>query len=110
MGAGSLYLAIREPASLVSLLLVGYAGVVQFFPGVLLGLYWPRARGSAVFIGMIVGIGLSSFLMLTHRDPFHGWNAGFLGLCANFLLTVGLSAGVSRSADRAAAAAATPGA
>ena len=109
MGAGSLYLAIREPASLVSLLLVGYAGVVQFFPGVLLGLYWPRARGSAVFIGMIVGIALSSFLMLTHRDPFHGWNAGFLGLCANFLLTVVLSALISGDAKCAAAAAATPG-
>ena len=108
MGAGSLYLAIREPASLVSLLLIGYAGVVQFFPGVLLGLYWPRARGSAVFIGMIVGTGLAAILMLTHRDPWHGWNAGFLGLCANFLLTVGLSARMSRATDRSAAAAATP--
>ena len=104
MGAGSLYLAIREPSSLVSLLLLGYAGVVQFFPGVLLGLYWPRARASAVFFGMIAGIGLASFLMLTHRDPYHGWNAGFLGLCANFLLTVLLSASGRSIAARPAEA------
>ncbi len=104
MGAGSLYLAIREPSSLVSLLLLGYAGVVQFFPGVLLGLYWPRARASAVFFGMIAGIGLASFLMLTHRDPYHGWNAGFLGLCANFLLTVLLSASGRSIAARPAGA------
>lgn len=91
IGAVSLYLAISEPASLVSLLLVGYAGVVQFFPGVLLGLYWRRVRAFAVLIGIAAGIALASFLMLTHRDPYHGVNAGFLGLCCNFLLTVLLS-------------------
>lgn len=88
IAAVSLYLAIAEPDSIVSLLLVGYAGVVQFFPGVLLGLYWKGVRASAVFIGMSAGIALASFLMLTHRDPYHGVNAGFLGLCCNFLLTV----------------------
>jgi hypothetical protein len=25
--------------------------------------------------------------MLTGRDPYHGWNAGFLALCANFAIT-----------------------
>ncbi len=88
IAATSLYLAIAEPASLVSLLLVGYAGVVQFFPGVLLGVYCRRVTAFAVFLGMGAGIGLAGFLMLTHRDPFHGLNAGFLGLCCNFLLTV----------------------
>ena len=38
----SLYLAIYSSTTLVSLLLLGYAGVTQFFPGVVLGLYWKR--------------------------------------------------------------------
>lgn len=88
IAAVSLGLAITEPASLVSLLLVGYAGVVQFLPGVVLGLYWRRIRAAAVFIGMVAGTAVACILMLTHRDPFYGWNAGFLGLCCNFLLTV----------------------
>jgi hypothetical protein len=31
------------------------------------------------------------FLMLTHRDPLFGMNAGFLALCLNFLIVVGVS-------------------
>src|SRR5258708_3417297 len=38
----SLYLAIYSSTTLVSLLLLGYAGITQFFPGVVLGLYWKR--------------------------------------------------------------------
>jgi SSS family solute:Na+ symporter len=85
----SLYFAVYRSTTLVSLLLLGYAGITQFFPGVILGLYWRRAAMPAVFSGMIAGVGAVAFLMLTHRDPFHGWSAGFLALCLNFLVTVG---------------------
>ncbi|HWC95996.1 MAG TPA: sodium:solute symporter family protein [Candidatus Sulfopaludibacter sp.] len=87
----SLYFAIYSSTTLVSLLLLGYAGVTQFFPGVVLGLFWKRAAMAAVFAGMVAGVGLVAILMLTHRDPFHGWSAGFLALCVNFLITVLLS-------------------
>jgi SSS family solute:Na+ symporter len=53
----SLYFAIHSSATLVSLLLLGYAGVTQFFPGVVLGLYWRRVTMAGVFGGMIVGVG-----------------------------------------------------
>src|ERR1700726_334390 len=49
----SLYFAIHSSTTLVSLLLLGYAGVTQFFPGVLLGLYWKRVTMVGVFGGMI---------------------------------------------------------
>ena len=39
LGLISLCLAIFSSTTLVSLLLPGYAGVTQFFPGVVLGLY-----------------------------------------------------------------------
>ena len=87
----SLYLAIYSSFTLVSLLLLGYAGVTQFFPGVVLGLYWKRVTMPGVFAGMIVGVATVAFLILTKHDPLFGWSAGFVALCLNFLITAILS-------------------
>ena len=91
IGLISLTLAIFSSTTIVSLLLMGYAGVTQFFPGVVLGLYWKRVTTVAVFVGMAAGVATAVFLMLTHRDPLFGMNAGFLALCLNFLIVVGVS-------------------
>jgi SSS family solute:Na+ symporter len=88
LGVISLLLAIYRSATLVGLLLTGYAGVTQFFPGVVLGLYWKRVTTPAVFAGMIAGVATVILLLLSHRDPWFGWSAGFLALCLNFLVTV----------------------
>jgi len=87
LGLISLGLAIYSSTTLVSLLLTGYAGVSQFFPGVVFGLYWQRVSVHAVFAGMVVGIVAVVFLLLTHRDPFLGCSAGFVELCLNFAIT-----------------------
>jgi SSS family solute:Na+ symporter len=91
LGLISLLLAIYKSATLVGLLLTGYAGVTQFFPGVVLGLYWKRVTMPGVFAGMIAGVAAVIFLMLSHRDPFYGWSAGFVALCLNFLTTALIS-------------------
>jgi SSS family solute:Na+ symporter len=91
LGLISLYLAIVSSSTLASLLLMGYAGVSQFFPGVVLGIYWRRVTMTGVFCGMVAGVGTDVFLMLTHRDPFFGINAGFLALCLNFAVAGGVS-------------------
>jgi SSS family solute:Na+ symporter len=91
LGIVSLCLAIYTSTTLVSLLLIGYAGVSQFFPGVLLGLYWKRVTTAAVFAGMISGVAASIFLMLSHRDPWFGWSAGFVALSLNFMVTISCS-------------------
>jgi SSS family solute:Na+ symporter len=88
LGAISLWLAIFSSTTLVTLLLTGYAGVTQFFPGVFLGLYWKRVRAAAVFAGMIVGVVTVVCLMLSHHDPLFGLSAGFLALCVNFAIAV----------------------
>jgi SSS family solute:Na+ symporter len=88
LGLVSLCLAIFSSTTLVSLLLTGYAGVTQFFPGVVLGLYWKRATMPAIFAGMITGVATAVFLMLSHRDPLFGVSAGFLALCLNFSIAV----------------------
>jgi solute:Na+ symporter, SSS family len=87
LGLISLVLAIYKSSTLVGLLLTGYAGVTQFFPGVVLGLYWKRVTMPGVFAGMIAGVTTVIFLMLSHRDPLYGWSAGFVALCLNSLIT-----------------------
>ena len=91
LGVISLYLATHSSATLVSLLLLSYAGVSQFFPGVVLGLYWNRVSMLGVFAGMIAGVATAAILILTHHDPFLGWSAGFVALCINFVITAILS-------------------
>jgi solute:Na+ symporter, SSS family len=91
LGSISLSLAIFTSTTLVSLLLIGYAGVTQFFPGVVLGLYWRRVTTTAVFTGVVVGVTAAVFLMLTHRDPWFGVSAGFLALCLNLVVVLLMS-------------------
>jgi SSS family solute:Na+ symporter len=95
----SLYFAIYSSATLVSLLLLGYAGVTQFFPGVVLGLFWKRATMAGIFVGLMVGVGCAVFLVLSGRDPLGGLNAGFISLCANFAIAVLISAFTSVKAS-----------
>ncbi len=88
LSAITLYFAIYSSTTLVNLLLLGYSGVTQFFPGVILGLYWRRATKIGVFAGMIVGVVIVAYLMLGKMDPFMGLHAGFFALCVNFVVTV----------------------
>ena len=87
----SLYLAIHGSTTLVSLLLLGYAGITQLFPGVVLGLFWKRVSMPGIFAGLTFGVVLMAVLFLTKHDPFLGISAGFLGLCANFAIAIALS-------------------
>jgi SSS family solute:Na+ symporter len=91
LGATSLGLAIHGAGTLVALLLTGYAMVTQCFPGVVLGLYWKRVTGNAVFLGMIAGVVIAVVLMSAHLDPIVGLNAGFVALCINFIVTIVVS-------------------
>lgn len=103
----SLLFAIYSSTTLVALLLLGYAGVTQFLPGVSLGLYWKRVNKYGVTAGLAIGLALVVYLILTKQDPFHGCNAGFVALCGNFGVTVLVSIITSRRArqpgDRLAA-------
>jgi SSS family solute:Na+ symporter len=103
----ALILALFFPNELVFLLIIGYDGVTQFFPGVVLGLFWKRATKTAVLSGLIAGIGVVAVLIYTGHDPFLGMNAGFVGLVVNSLITLTVSyrtkpAGAESKAVRAA--------
>ena len=63
--SGAVVLAIYSSMSLVSLWLLGSAGVAQLFPGVVLGLFSKRVTTAGVFAGLISGIAIALSLMLT---------------------------------------------
>jgi SSS family solute:Na+ symporter len=86
----SLWFALHSSATLLGLLQLGYAMVGQFFPGIVLGLFWRRARSKAVISGIVSGLAALAFLELTGRDPLFGMAAGFLALGINFFVTVSL--------------------
>ena len=69
-------------------MIIGYDGVTQFFPGVVLGLFWKRATKGAILSGIITGISVVVVLIYTGHDPFLGMNAGFVGLVLNSIITL----------------------
>ncbi len=93
--ATALALAIYAPSMLVNLLLTGYSGVTQFFPMIVLGLFWKRATKIAAFCGLLVGEAIVFYLILAKLDPLAIWglnlNAGFVALAVNMAVFVAVS-------------------
>jgi SSS family solute:Na+ symporter len=87
----ALFFALFFPNELVYLLIFGYDGVSQFFPGVVLGLFWNRVTRKGVFAGMITGLILVISLILTGNDPVLGLNVGFFALAVNLCVTITVS-------------------
>jgi SSS family solute:Na+ symporter len=96
--AAALLFALVLPSALVNLLLIGYDGVSQFFPGVVLGLFWKRVTSVGVISGLLTGLALVVALVFGGHDPILGINAGFVALIANSFITVVVSilSGASR--------------
>ncbi len=91
----ALCLAIFLPNMLVNLLLTGYSGVTQFFPMIVLGLFWHKGTKIAAFSGLLVGEALVFGLILGKMDPTPilgmNLNAGFVALVANLVVYVVVS-------------------
>lgn len=88
----ALTLSLHSSTTLVGLLIMAYSGVAQFAPGIVLALCSKRVTTPAILTGLIAGLAVSGVLSFTHRDPFHGFNAGFLALALNMALVVAISA------------------
>lgn len=91
----ALALAVYLPNMLVNLLLTGYSGVTQFFPMIVLGLFWKKATKIAAFSGLLVGELLVFGLILGKMDPYSiagmHLNAGFVALFVNMIVFVVVS-------------------
>jgi SSS family solute:Na+ symporter len=87
----------------VNLLIFGYDGVSQFFPGIVLGLFVGRATAGPVALGLVSGEAVVVYLIWGRQDPFLGMNAGFVGLVVNGVVTL-LAIAVTIGRRRAAGA------
>lgn len=102
--AAALYLSIFHANLLVNLLLTGYSGVTQFFPLLVLGMFWKQSSKTAAVCGLVVGEFLVFYLMLNKMDPFAfmggHFNAGFIALAANLAVFVIVSVLTKRGKTR----------
>ena len=76
------------PNVLVRLSVISYEGLAQVLPLVVLSLLWRRMSMAGAVAGMFVGIAIVLVMVVTGNDPWHGLNAGALGLVANLLVTL----------------------
>jgi SSS family solute:Na+ symporter len=79
------WLAART--SLVGLLLIGYSGVTQFFPGVVLALRPSRPSAFAVGSGIAAGILVVVTASIRATPTIYGLNVGLFALLVNVALT-----------------------
>jgi SSS family solute:Na+ symporter len=64
-------------------LLIGYSGVTQFFPGVVLALGARRPPAAAIGAGIVAGILVVATAALLGAPTVYGLNVGVFALLAN---------------------------
>jgi SSS family solute:Na+ symporter len=79
----ALVLALRAPATLVDLLLIGYSGIAQLAPAVLLGMFSRRPTLAGIVAGLVAGIGSSAAAQLCGFKLPLGIHAGLAALVLN---------------------------
>ncbi len=92
IAAAALALALWSPNELVTLLIFGYDGIAQLFPGIALGVFTRRVTAAPVTLGLVAGVVVVVALIASGHDPFLGVNAGFAGLAVNGAVTFAAAA------------------
>ncbi|HEX3551102.1 MAG TPA: sodium:solute symporter family protein [Candidatus Elarobacter sp.] len=92
--------------TLVGLLLIGYNGVTQLFPGVVLGIGARRPPAFAVGAGIVAGIVVLIYFAATGHGQVQGVNTGLVALVVNaaVLAIAWAIANASRRDDRSLSA------
>jgi SSS family solute:Na+ symporter len=87
----ALAFAILAPSMLVNLLIVGYSGITQFFPGVVMGIFSRKPTKVGVISGILVGlVALFTYQFGGVKAPFN-LQPGFIGLILNFITVLVVS-------------------
>ncbi|MCX4784349.1 sodium:solute symporter family protein [Streptomyces sp. NBC_01264] len=91
-GAVALAATYLAPSTLVRLSLVSCEAMAQLLPLVVLGLLWRGLHFTAGVSGLVVGALFVFILVSTGNDPLAGVNAGLIGLAANLLTVLAVTA------------------
>jgi len=83
-------LALDTPESIITLVLLAFGGLVQFFPVALAAFFWPRATRPGVLAGLVAGEVVTAAFTFWLPLPLE-IHAGIWGLAANVALLVGVS-------------------
>lgn len=86
--------ASQKPADILFLVSAAFSfAAAAFFPALVLGIFWKRATGIAASLGMIAGLGITFYYMVTTQP----WLRGVFGITSPIELWFGIqpiSAGV----------------
>ena len=85
---GLLWIAWNPQGTLYEIFVLKFELLVQVFPAFVLGLYWKRLNGKAVFWGMLLGAIIAGVLTFTGNKTIYGIHGGIIGLSLNFLICV----------------------
>ncbi|MDZ4396235.1 sodium:solute symporter family protein [Hydrogenophaga sp.] len=88
------YVAAQKPADILFLVSAAFSfAAAAFFPALVLGIFWKRATGIAASIGMVAGLGITFYYMVTTQP----WMRGLFGVTSPVELWFGIqpiSAGI----------------
>jgi len=99
------YVAAQKPADILFLVSAAFSfAAASFFPALSLGIFWKRANGIGAVLGMISGLGVTSYYMFTNQpwlratfgitSPVQLWwgidpiSAGLFGVPVGFTVIV----------------------
>ncbi len=88
------YVAAQKPADILFLVSAAFSfAAAAFFPALVLGIFWKRATGIAASVGMVAGLGVTFYYMVTTQP----WMRGLFGVTSPVELWFGIqpiSAGI----------------
>ncbi len=71
------YVAAQKPADILFLVSAAFSfAAAAFFPALVLGIFWKRATGIAASLGMVAGLGVTFYYMITTQP----WMRGLFGV------------------------------
>lgn len=82
-----LILAWYPPATLYQIFVLKFELLIQVAPAFMIGLYWKRLHTGSVFVGMLAGTILASYMTFTGLEPL-GFFSGLWGLLVNLLICI----------------------
>ena len=102
------YVAAQKPADILFLVSAAFSiAAAAFFPALVLGIFWKRATGIAASVGMVAGLGVTFYYMVTTQPwlrsvfgvtgPIELWwgiqpiSAGLFGVPVGFVVILLLS-------------------